>query len=301
MRRTPKLAALAACSALVGSSFLLAGAATATTTETSYWSMNESNVGDAAVDSVGGNNGVGSGNPAPAHSVDVPYSTPANAGSMQFDGQNYFEVNNTLSADFSICAWIKTSSTGGYNHWENAPIVDSEMGGFAYDYGFGIDAQGKLAFGNGGNITQSAQGDQTISGVATVNDNAWHNVCVTRNNTTGEDILYVDGAQDFVGVTGVGNLVDNAKAWIGNGQDGNAQFVGLIDDVRFYTTVISAADVHEVFSPTAPVVDPVVPEVRYDVKTTLAETGGLLNNALVIGALLVLAGSATIVVAKVRS
>ncbi len=309
IRTVRQLASIAAVSALVGSSFLVTASASAATAAINSWSFNESVAAAPAVDSIGGNNGVASGSPEPTPSTDVPFATGGNTGSMLFDGQNYFKVTNTLGADFSICAWIKTSSVGGNNHWENAPIVDSEMGGFDYDYGFGINANGTLAFGNGGDFGGAGQADATVPGNKIVNDNAWHHVCVSRNNTSGEIVLYADGAQDAVGNTGTGLLISNTEAWIGHGQDGNAQFVGLIDEVRFYGAVIDAADVQAAFAATTPVdeEEEVVeeeaagPEVTFTVEKTLAVTGGAVSPALLIGALLVVSASVTLVVAKVRS
>jgi hypothetical protein len=302
-----RIASVAAVSALVGSSFLLAASASAATAAASYWSFNGAAAAAPAVDSIGGNNGVASGSPVPEPSTDVPFSTGGNTGSMQFDGQNYFNVNNTVGDSFSICAWIKTSSTGGTNHWENAPIVDSELGGFDYDFGFGITGNGNIAFGNGGDFAGGGSGDLTIPGVKVVNDNLWHHVCVSRNNTNGEIVLYVDGAQDAVGVTGTGLVNRNSEAWIGHGQDGNAPFVGLIDEVRFYTAVITPADVQELFAPPPPVEEEEEqeesssePEVIFIAENNLAATGGVVTPALPIGAFLLLSGLATWGVARSR-
>ena len=269
-------------------------------TAISHYAFEETQAGAVAVDSIGGNNGVAFGNPAPAPSTDVPFAT-SNIGSMQFDGQNYYEVNNTLGADFSICAWVKTSTTGGTNHWENSPIVDAEWGGPAYDFGFGINGAGNLSFGNGGSFAGSGPIDTTIAGAKVVNDNAWHNLCVTRNNTTGEGILYVDGVADGNGILGTGLDVVNSKIWIGAGNDGNAPFVGLIDDVRFFATVISPADVQEIFSPTPPPVDEVQPS-EVDFKSdTLASTGGTANPSLPIGASLLVVGAGLLVASRARA
>jgi hypothetical protein len=303
-----RIASVAAVSALVGSSFMLTASASAATAAASYWSFNEVAAASPAIDSIGGNNGVASGSPEPAPSTDVPFSSGGNTGSMQFDGQNYFKVNNTVGDSFSICAWIKTSSTGGTNHWENAPIVDSEMGGFDYDFGFGVTSNGNLAFGNGGDFAGGGSGDATVPGIKVVNDNLWHHVCVSRNNTNGEIVLYVDGAQDAVGVTGTGLVTRNSEAWIGHGQDGNAPFVGLIDEVRFYTAVITPADVQELFAPPPPVEEeeeqeesPSEPEVTFIAENNLADTGGVLSLALPIGAFLLLSGLATWGVARSRA
>jgi LPXTG-motif cell wall-anchored protein len=298
-RNLRKITSLAALSVLVG---LTTAASAAPALH--YWSLNESVQGAEVFDSIAANNGGAFGSPNPVPSDEVPFSDRDNLGSMLFDGQNYFKLNNTLSSDFSICAWIKTSSTGGGNHWENAPIAASETGGFAYDYGFGVDGSGRLSFGNGGNITESAQADVTISGEKTVNDNLWHHVCVTRSNTNGEVNLYVDGALDKTGTTGVGLLTSNREVWIGHGQDGNQPFVGHIDELRFFQTVLTPAEVQEDFSPTPTVIeeeDGSGKEVDSSPKEELADTGESTDLALLIGVCFLLAGLATFGLSRRRS
>lgn len=246
--------------------------------EVSHWKFDEQTAGAAAQDSVGGINANANGNPYPTPSTDVPYTSPANPGSMYFDGQNYYEAANNLSADFSICAWIKTTSTGGDWHFTAANIVDAETGGFALDYGFGINSQGKLIFGNGGNIIGQGDADANVVGVKVVNDNAWHHVCVSRNNTTGENILYVDGAQDATGITGVGLVNSNPLIRIAGGFDGNAPFVGNIDDLRLFSNIVTPAEVASIFNPPVEQEEEVVEEpvvVEDGEVTALASSGSL--------------------------
>ncbi len=154
-----------------------------------YWKFDETSAGVNAADSIGTNVGVPSGNPTP--STDVPDVDFTDTGSMSFNGTNYFTINRPVQDDFTICAWIKTTSTGGgTNHWQSAPIMDSEVGGLANDFGFGIGNGGKLLYGNGGSF------DSQVNGVTTINDDVWHNVCAARNGTTGAVNLYVDAKLD---------------------------------------------------------------------------------------------------------
>lgn len=249
-----------------------ATSALAATAPSNQWKFDEPTAGSAAQDFIGGINGNANGNSSyPQPSADVAYSTPANSGSMQFDGQNYYEVANTLSADFTICAWIKTASTGGDWHFTSANIFESESGGFDYDYGFGINNEGKLLFGNGG-VMNGGEVDANVVGTTVVADNTWHEVCVTRNNTTGEDILFVDGRQDASGFTGTGLLTSNTLARIASGTDGAAPFVGLIDDLRLYQSVVPAEEIAARF--------PVDEEV-YQTGVALANTGR--DNILLLG------------------
>ncbi len=214
------------------------------------WTFDGVATGQNAPDSIGSNHAVpGSEDVSPpAPSGDVPPVSYTNTASMQFDGSNYFTINNPVSKNFTICAWIKTTSSGGgTQHWTSAPIMDSEVGGVAYDFGFGVGNGGKLMFGNGGVYPGDdpsivgAYWDEQVNGATTVNDNAWHNVCVTRNGDTGENILYVDAQVDGSGISGIGTQTQNAYARIGWGYDGAELYQGLIDDVRVYNGVLTQA------------------------------------------------------------
>lgn len=232
-------------STLAGIAIILAfsaGSATAAIAPTNQLKFDEQTAGADAQDSIGDLIGTPVGDPAPQPSEVVAYSSPENLGSMEFDGNNYFEIENTLAGDFSICAWIKTSSIGGDQHYVGANIIESETGGYALDYGFGINDQGKLMFGNGG-ILNGEETDLNVMGNTVVADNTWHEVCVTRNNSTGENKLFVDSRLDATGITGVGLVTSNNVARIASGTDGAAPFVGLIDDLRLYQEVIPAESI----------------------------------------------------------
>jgi hypothetical protein len=205
-----------------------------------HWTFDETVAGSVAVDSAGSDGGTPSGDPAP--STDVPPVSFDDVRSAAFDGSDFFTFQRPVSDDFSVCAWVKTTSVGGgTNHWESAPILDSETGGVAYDFGFGVGNGGKLMFGNGGLIGGNLV-DAQVNGTTTINDDQWHNVCVTRDESTGQVDLYVDAALDGSGVTGTGSLDSNPDARVGYGFDGAAHFSGLIDDVRVYDTVLTGTE-----------------------------------------------------------
>lgn len=225
-----------------------------------------------ATDTATGNNGVPFGSPAPASSADVPNTGEPNLESASFDGQNYFQINNTIGNNFTICAWVKTASVGGETHWTSAPIAESESGGWNLDFGFGINSQGKLIFGNGGYDSNSNAYDGHLDGNTVVNDSTWHHLCATRDNTTGAVKLYVDGNLDASGTTGTGLLTSNSLIRIGNGTDGNSPFVGLIDDLRIYNSVLTDEEISGVATPE----EPTTPEPT---STELADTGATYDGA----------------------
>jgi LPXTG-motif cell wall-anchored protein len=286
-----KALALAGSASILAASLVAGSSASAVTALTNQWKFDEATAGSAAVDSVGGISGTAFGNPAPQPSTEVAYTSPSNPGSMQFDGQNYFEVANTLSADFTICAWIKTLSRGGDWHWIGANIIEAEVGGYGLDYGFGIDNEGKLMFGNGGEMNGGGN-DNNVKGMTVVADDTWHEVCATRNNTTGEIILYVDGQQDASGLTGIGLLSANPVARIASGTDGAVPFVGLIDDLRLYTQILPGTEIASNFE---------MDEVLYQSGVDLANTGRDSLALLALGGTLLVIGAGSIALARRRS
>jgi hypothetical protein len=235
-----------------------------------HWAFDEATAGSPAVDSVGGNNGTPiQGIPTdlpptedwpvatyPEPSIEVPAVPFHDPFSASFNGGNYFAIDNPVSLDFTICAWVKTTSVGGAHHWTSSPILEAEAGGADFDFGFGVDDNGKLMFGNGGTF-DAGPVDAQVNGATTINDNAWHHLCATRSDSDGGTVgLYVDAKLDAAGVTGTGALTKNPFARIGSGTDGAQPFAGLIDDLRVYGTALSAEQVATVHAGGDPFAEP---------------------------------------------
>lgn len=167
---------------------------------------------------------------------------------------NYLTIDRPVQDDMSICARIKTTSIGNdVYHWQLATILESEVGGLGNDFGFGVDSNGFLAFGNGGLY------DGVVNGATTINDDVWHHVCATRSTETGEVNLYVDGSLDANGTTSVSTLDGNGSAYIGNGFDGGAFLGGIIDELYVYDSVLSYSDIVGLSGDTLPTVESVSP------------------------------------------
>lgn len=132
-----------------------------------------------------------------------------------YDGNAYNSANHmrflrpeAISDDFTYCAWIKTTETGyGENHYQLMYIISTETGDLNNDFGFGIDAGGYLAYGDG----QYGESDITIRTNQTVNTGQWTFVAVTRKKDDGEVILYVNGIEDTRGTCNVGNTLSTAE------------------------------------------------------------------------------------------
>lgn len=147
-----------------------------------------------------------------------------------------------ISDDFTYCAWIKTTGVGsGLNHYQLMYIVSTETGGVNNDFGFGIDVNGKLSYGDG----KSGSTDITIHSTQSVNTGNWIFVAVTRNKSTGEIKLYINGILDTTGTCNVGNTLSTATyVLIGSETDFPGYcFGGNLGALLGNTSVLSAADV----------------------------------------------------------
>jgi hypothetical protein len=158
-----------------------------------------------------------------------------------------------LSGSFSISCWIKTTQTGA-GGWDQAPayygagIVSADNGGQANDVIPLALTGSKIGFNTGGDVE-----DVTLNSSTSVNDGNYHHIVVTRNQQTGQKIIYIDGALDSFS-SGTTNLLnDPQKLTIGalaDASDPNANdfnyyngYNGELDDLQIYSGVLSAGEV----------------------------------------------------------
>jgi hypothetical protein len=192
-----------------------------------------------------------------SESLQLPIFNVDNAGikSFQFtrnylgDGNAYNYCNymrflrpDAISDDFTYCAWIKTTEVGyGQNHYQLMYIVSTETGDLNNDFGFGIDSDGNLAYGDG----SYENADITIRTTTSVNTGDWTFVTVTRSKSTGEVKLYINGILDTTGTCNVGNTLSTAEfVLIGSETDyPGYTFGGNIGAILGNTSVLSEADV----------------------------------------------------------
>ncbi len=115
-----------------------------------------------------------------------------------------------VGGNFTLEWWMKTAAgntgngcTAGGVGWINGNIIfDRDISGNG-DYGdYGVSLFGDaIAFGIavGGN-------ENTICSTVAVDDGAWHHVAATRNTSTGQLCLYIDGAQRGCGTGPTGDM-----------------------------------------------------------------------------------------------
>jgi hypothetical protein len=152
------------------------------------------------------------------NNLPVYFSTPIKSFQFEYNQTAYtnnYKIFNFIACkrppsigdDFTFCAWIQTTNVGyGFNHFNLMQIVSTETGGVNNDFGFGIDAAGYLAFGNG----LLAGTDITVSSPIPVNTGNWIFVAVTRQKSNGKVILYINDSPVLTSVCNIGNTLDVA-------------------------------------------------------------------------------------------
>jgi hypothetical protein len=193
----------------------------------------------------------------------IGLDTIAGAGSMSFDGGSYLTACSnllaTIARDFSISLWVKTTqwagNSGDMAYW-GAVIVSADIptGGAGDAVPLALTG-GFVAFNTG-----DGSSDQTLHSTATVNDDNWHHLVVTRNQTTGEKQIYIDGALDnsefgtTVLLNGPQLLTLGAKTDANDpdpaspDSNGSNGYEGLLDDVQMYSRVLRSDEVAYLFN-----------------------------------------------------
>jgi hypothetical protein len=176
----------------------------------------------------GGGGGGGTGDARPC--------SPGNA--LQFDGAfDRLMVARPIQNDFTIEAWIKTSTTSltGTHFWEGNGLIYADVRGAAADFGTSILGN-KLAFGVGDIAT--------IQSVTSVNTGAWVHVAATRVQATGAVAVLINGAVEASATPALTTPLDAPTSiTIGGNTIDNRYFTGAIDELRLWSVARSAAEI----------------------------------------------------------
>jgi len=194
-----------------------------------YWPLNETNGTTAADLSVNTNNGTVTG---------ATWNSQGKLGGcLAFNGvNNYVQVSNVISNDFSIVFWVNTTATGGTGTWwQGLGLVDGTTGSNANDFGTALIGN-SLAFGTG-------HPDTTIVSATPINDGTWHHCTATRTQSSGLMQLYVDGALQATGTGSTNALTAPAFLRFGSIQTGIGYFAGNLDDIRLYGRALGSLEV----------------------------------------------------------
>jgi prepilin-type N-terminal cleavage/methylation domain-containing protein len=212
---------------------------------TDWWPLSEG-TGSTTIDASGfGNNGTWYG--TAAGTGGTYYAAGHNQGYAGYFNQSndYVQIAAQSFNDMTVCAWFDTTETGaGTYHFQYTELVSSEVGGLANDWGFGIDSNGDLGFGDGGGA------DMQVSSNNAVNTGAWTFGCATRVESTGVITLYVNGVANGSGAGNAGNtLTGNTRILFGYSDDGPLiPYGGYLEGVRIYNQALSATEIATLYA-----------------------------------------------------
>ena len=159
-------------------------------------------------------------------------------------------IDSGQSAVFNGTNYIVTPELGdrttfSYSFWMNMSNASSND-----KYIFGEQVGGQIFATGGTLIIYANAGDRTFSGSPTVSDNTWHHIALSVSSGTGT--IYVDGVNK--GNCSYTNLSITAPLYMGTAstQAGNATYAmqGKMDQVRIYSSALSASDVEALVSET---------------------------------------------------
>ena len=175
---------------------------------------------------------------------------------LEFDGNGYVdigaEVTELGAADFTIAAWIKTSSKG-------VSILSKGNGSGGWDFhekelyiADSASSQGP----NDGTIEYVGSWCRWIRGSIRVDDGEWHHIAVTWDRNSTEGHVYVDGVEGTYEVSfgrpdvrdgGIDNAGDTVRiGFAESGGDKGTNFIGAMDDVRIYSRVLNGKEVRQI-------------------------------------------------------
>ncbi len=209
--------------------------------------------GTSTADSVGGNGGTLTGANLPQ------WTTPGKIGAaaLTFSGDGVAnqaasesavhvasDLSPVLGSTSTLDVWVNTTQAGSNTHWQAPAITGVEQSGAGNDINWGtIDASGHIGIyvGDSGGVYSTAA----------LNNGIWHNIAMTRDATTGQVQLYVDGVLNGSGTFDTGNktsqffLIGALSDVQSNGttRTGDNYFNGKLDEVRIYNQVLGANEI----------------------------------------------------------
>jgi len=180
-------------------------------------------------------------------------------GALEFDGAaDYVEIPRVVQDDWTIMLWLQTDNLeqswpgrlGTVSRVRNGVgLVDGDAGGPAPNFAFSLNGDQIVA-----NCMADGQGDgSSLASNTRVAAGDWVHAAWTRDSTTGEMALFIDGILDNSGQNDkwTGAKDSQEYIWIGGLQFGNRQqyLDGRLDEVKFFTRILNEAEIKDEMRP----------------------------------------------------
>jgi hypothetical protein len=167
--------------------------------------------------------------------------TTCAAYALGFDGASSIRVARPVQDDFTIEAWIKTTTTAqdGPHYWNGAGLFWADVVGDGDDFGAAVLGS-RIAFGVG----KAGGGEVNLLGSVAVDTGAWTHVAVTRQRSSGQLRIIINGELDRTSTDALqtGSLDAATSLELGGNAKGGHYFEGIMDEVRVWNVVRSVAE-----------------------------------------------------------
>ena len=209
-----------------------------------WWRMgdNDGGTGTTATDQGSGGNDGTLTNGA-FFSPDAPYAF-SNQYSVSLDGTNdYMDIPDSTALEttaFTWSAWFYCTAINRYNIIVDTATNSATFNGYEI---FVVNTTNKIRFA-------SYSGNDYIDSTTTVAANTWYHVAATHES--GSDKLYVNGSLEATGSASNFSVSDTANLRIGSSSVFNLYHKGLIDEVSFFNSALSASDVSSIYNSGVP-------------------------------------------------
>jgi hypothetical protein len=174
----------------------------------------------------------------------------AGTGAVLFHGASNFNPSDTtrtnwdrtLAGSFSMSAWVKTTAARGY---DDDDAISGATIFWAYNDHSGTNdtiplaiTGSKAAFSTRDHLGNTT----TLHSTSSVNNGAYHLITVTRDSSSGQKRIYVDGNFEAMEV-GTTDPLDGNDYYLSIGGTYLSAYTGLLDDVQIYSGVLPASEI----------------------------------------------------------
>jgi len=213
-----------------------------------YWNADE-NTGTVSYDK--------SGNGNTTDTFSTLWTPGRFGGAFAFDGtDDVIQITETSSTDkgtttdsYTVTAWIKTNA----NYSGNAYVVAKNDGSGAYPFALYLNSSERACF----QISDGTNSPSVCAITPTLSDGNWHNIAGKRSTTTDRIYIYIDGylAAAATTDTTTATTINNDKITIGNGGASYTafDFNGAIDEVKFFNSALTQAQIAQEVNRGAPI------------------------------------------------
>jgi hypothetical protein len=189
--------------------------------------------------------GAGANNLWTAQTPIVLTATYAAPATLFTSATGTFLGNACLSAaTFDSAFIVEVTASADPTVVTGSATATGAVGANATGFGVSVRSDGKVLAGAGCNVIFTCTSQATILQSTPPTLNTWHHVVFTRTKSSGAMELYVDGGSVGTAAVAAGiSLTQASRLNIGRNQTGINYFVGSIDEVSIYNTVLNSTAV----------------------------------------------------------